>query len=156
MDIHMQQLIVSSPEFEDNGWIPAQYTCEGKGINPPIKIKSIPAEAKSLVVLLEDPDAPGGTFDHWVLWNVDITGHIDADSQPGLCGLNSHGKPEYAPPCPPKGSSHRYIFVVFALDKKLDLNEGSGKKQLLEGITGSVIAKGTLTGRYEKQNRSGT
>jgi Raf kinase inhibitor-like YbhB/YbcL family protein len=151
MDINMQRLHVTSTEFEEDGWIPSQFTCEGQGVNPPIKIRSIPAEAQSLVLLLEDPDAPGGTFDHWVMWNIDTKGDIAADSQPGICGLNSKGTVGYYPPCPPTGS-HRYIFVVFALDKKLPLQEGSSKKQLLESIEGAVIAKGTLTGRYEKQD----
>jgi len=153
MDINMQRLHITSPEFEDNGWIPSQFTCEGDGVNPPIKIRSIPGEAQSLVLLLEDPDAPGGTFDHWVMWNIDTTGDIAADSRPGICGLNSKGTVGYYPPCPPTGS-HHYIFVVFALDKKLPLAEGSSKKQLLESIDGAVIAKGTLTGRYEKQNNN--
>ncbi|KAA5532308.1 YbhB/YbcL family Raf kinase inhibitor-like protein [Taibaiella lutea] len=152
MDINMQRLQVTSTEFEEEGWIPSQFTCEGEGTNPPIKIRSIPAEAQSLVLLLEDPDAPGGTFDHWVMWNIDVNGDIAADSCPGICGLNSKGTVGYYPPCPPEGS-HRYIFVVFALNKNLPLQEGSSKKQLLESIEGAVIAKGTLTGRYEKQDK---
>ncbi len=148
----MQRLTITSPEFEENGWIPARFTCEGAGINPAIKIRSVPAEAESLVLLLEDPDAPGGTFDHWVLWDIDVRGDIEEDSQPGISGLNSKGSKGYYPPCPPEGS-HRYIFVVFALNKKLDLHEGSSKKQLLESIEGAVIAKGMLTGRYEKQHK---
>ncbi len=149
MDINMQRLTVSSPEFEDNGWIPRIYSCEGNGTNPPLKVRSVPAEAKSLVLILEDPDAPGGTFDHWVLWNIDTKGDITTDSQPGVSGLNSKGQIGYTPPCPPDGA-HRYIFIVYALDKTLDLQQGSSKKQLLESIEASVIAKGILTGRYEK------
>ena len=151
METNIQRLTISSPDFEDNGWIPDAYTCEGEGINPPIKIRSIPAEAKSLVLILEDPDAPGGTFDHWVIWDVDTKGDIASGSLPGTSGLNSKGKTGYIPPCPPSGV-HRYIFVVFALDKTLGLREGSSKKQVLESIDGAVIAKGTLTGRYEKKS----
>lgn len=146
----MQRLEITSPAFEDNGWLPERYTCKGDAIHPALTIRKIPPEARSLVILLEDPDAPGGTFDHWVLWDIDPKGDIGENSNPGTSGTNSSGRTGYYPPCPPQGA-HRYIFVVFALDRELKLHEGSSKKQLLEAIEGAVIAKGILTARYEQQ-----
>lgn len=152
MDINMQRLEITSPAFEEGGWIPARYTCEGEGIHPELKIRHIPSEARSLLLLLEDPDAPGSTFDHWLAWDIDTGGNIAANSLPGTSGTNSSGHTGYYPPCPPEGA-HRYIFVIFALDKELRLKTGSSKKQVMAAIDGSVIARGTLTGRYESSGK---
>lgn len=148
------ELIISSEAFEHNGLIPARYTCQGKEINPPLKIDNIPAAAKSLAIIAEDPDAPKGTFDHWVVWNIAVTNSISENTDAGLNGLNGSGKTGYHGPCPPSGT-HRYYFKIFALDKMLDLQAGADKIALQEAIKMHVLAEGELMGRYKKNTEAG-
>jgi hypothetical protein len=101
-------------------------------------------------LIVEDPDAPNGVFDHWLVWNIRPASNINEDSLPGISGDNSAGKSGYHPPCPPNGS-HRYYFHVFALDTALDILAGSKKKLLLQEMEGHVIAKGSLMGRYQRK-----
>ena len=112
-------LVISSPAFENDGDIPSKYTCDGEEINPPLKIANIPGEAKTLALIVEDPDASKGVFDHWLVWNIEPTGNIAEDSVPGTVGINSFGNTGYGGPCPPSGS-HRYYFRLFALDSNLN------------------------------------
>jgi len=142
-------LKISSPEFEHEGHIPAKYTCEGRNINPPIAIKGLPKQAISLVVILEDPDAPGGIFDHWVLWNIPPTELIGEDSVPGIAAKNSTGEYRYTGPCPPSGT-HRYYFKVYALDTLLELDDDADKKVVEEALHDNVLAYGELMGLYSK------
>src|SRR5437879_6565204 len=114
---------ISSPMFEDSVAIPKKYTCDGENINPALTFTAVPVTARSLVLIMDDPDAPSGTFTHWIMWNMDPeTILIDEDSFPpdAVQGLNSTGKPGYTGPCPPSGV-HRYFFRLFALDTVLDL-----------------------------------
>jgi Raf kinase inhibitor-like YbhB/YbcL family protein len=144
-----QQLVITSPAFKNEGLIPEKYTCDGEEINPPLKIERIPGEAKSLAIIVEDPDAPKGTYDHWIVWNMPPKGLVKENSIPGIGGHNSAGKTGYHGPCPPSGS-HRYYFHVFALDIELDLKAGADKKTLQQAMEPHIIAKGSLMGRYER------
>lgn len=143
-------LSVKSPAFEANEYIPAQYTCEGTNINPEIEIGDIPDNARSLAIIMDDPDAPKGNFDHWIIWNIPVTKKIAENSAPGVQGQNGKKENKYTGPCPPTGV-HHYHFNVYALDTQLDLPAGSNKKALLNAMGGHVVAKGELVGLYRKK-----
>ena len=147
------QLQVISIVFSHNGHIPPQYTCEGENFNPPLTIRNIPEGTKTLALIMEDPDAPKGVFDHWIVWNIPPNEAIVERSNPGINGTNSFGKTGYGGPCPPSGS-HRYFFRVYALDCELDLEVGSGKKELLDAMEGHVLASGELMGLYQKHKQA--
>lgn len=141
---------LTSPAFENNEIIPLEYTCDGQNISPPLSISDVPKEAKSLTITLDDPDAPGGTFTHWLLWNIDPkTAEISEGKVPPGAqeGLNSSMETGYTGPCPPAGT-HRYIFSLYALNDKLDLPAESAKEELEEAIGEHVIAKSQLVGVY--------
>ena len=143
-------LIISSPAFRHEGDIPTKYTCEGEEINPPLQINEIPHGTQTLAIIMEDPDAPKATFDHWLVWNIPVENHlIRENSNPGISGMNSSGKTGYHGPCPPSGS-HRYYFYVYALDRHLDIAPGESKHALLQEMEGHILAKGSLMGRYQK------
>jgi len=138
------QFVIISTVFSQNGHIPPQYTCEGKNINPPLIVKNIPDGTKTLALIVEDPDASRGTFDHWVCWNISPNEAITEGSTPGINGTNSFGKTGYGGPCPPSGE-HRYFFKVFALDAELDLRHRatillgfSGRKPKANGLAGNI------------------
>lgn len=141
---------LSSPEFEQNTFIPVEFSCQGLGVNPPLSIEGIPKEAKSLTLIVDDPDAPGGNFVHWVVYNIPITNRIEKNSIPGIQGINSLGKADYASPCPPTGV-HRYFFKIYALDSKLNLGEGVSKVGLEKAMTGHILDKAELIGLYKKK-----
>ncbi len=145
----MKTLTLKSPAFEANKKIPKKYTCEGEGVSPPLTVEGVPSEAKTLALILEDPDAVSGTYDHWVAWNIPAsTSKIEENTSLGTEGLNSGRRLGYHPPCPPSGT-HRYTFKVYALDQKLDLDASSTKKQdLQKAIQGHVVAEGQLIGLY--------
>lgn len=145
-------LDISSPAFKNKQYIPTRYTCEGDDINPAITIKDIPKDAKSLVLIVDDPDAPAKTFDHWVMWNIpakEIT--ITENSAPGIQGKNSTGKTGYTGPCPPQGT-HRYFFKVYALDIMLNLATSAEKRDVELAMEGHIVASGQLIGLYKKVN----
>ncbi|WP_276502299.1 YbhB/YbcL family Raf kinase inhibitor-like protein [Terrimonas pollutisoli] len=144
------KLKVYSTVFSHNGHIPPEYTCDGKNINPPIEVDNIPEGTKTLALIMEDPDAPRQTFDHWVVWNISPTEAITEESVPGISGTNSFGHTGYGGPCPPSGA-HRYFFRVYALDKKLDLMAGATKEELLERMHDHILAQGELMGYYQKK-----
>src|ERR1051326_2842006 len=108
-------LNISSTAFSNGGHLPAKYTCEGENISPPLTIKNIPREAKSLALIMEDPDAVFGTFDHWLMWNIPPHEEIEENTFPGIQGENSSGTNSYYGPCPPNGV-HTYQFKLYALD----------------------------------------
>lgn len=143
----MKELSVKSEAFQNNQKIPVKYTCDGKGVNPPLKINGIPPETGSLAIILEDPDAPSGRFTHWLIWNISPEGEILENSVPGVQGTNSSGRTSFAKPCPPSGT-HHYIFKVYALDAELKLGEGASRRELEQAMQDHVIAKGELTGLY--------
>ena len=144
----MKDLLLKSPAFENNKKIPLKYTCDGTNISPPLTIEGIPDEAKTLALIVDDPDAPSGTFDHWVVWNIRAsTNKIDENKAPGTEGMNSARERGYHGPCPPSGT-HRYFFKVYALDTSLDLSAKSKKKDVEKAMGGHVLAKGELIGLY--------
>ena len=145
----MKELSVKSDAFENNTLIPAKYTCDGDNVNPPLTINGVPNETKSLVLIVDDPDAPMGTWDHWVVWNIPPAGKIEENTIPGTEGMNSARKHSYGGPCPPWGT-HRYFFKVYALDTKLDLNSNSRKKDVEKAMQDHILAKGELIGLYRR------
>lgn len=140
---------VRSPEFENGKKIPRKFTCEGGDFNPSLIIGDIPAGAKSLALIVDDPDAPMGTWVHWVSFNIPVVSRIDEDSIPGKQGINDFGRKEYGGPCPPSGI-HRYFFKLYALDNVLDLNEGINNEALEEAVEGHILDKAELIGLYKK------
>ena len=147
-----KDLIVSSTAFDDGANIPTKYTCEGEDINPPLQIENIPQGTKTLALIMEDPDAPGGTFDHWLAWNIPPENAIEENRTTGISGTNSAKKTGYYGPCPPSGI-HRYFFYLFALDDSLNLKEGASKQELKYEMQKHVLAIGVLMERYEKWNK---
>lgn len=145
----VEMLTVSSPVFENNGNIPAKYTCDGDDVNPPLDISDIPEGTQSIVLIVDDPDAPMGTWDHWVVWNIEPVEKIEENSVPGTQGLNDFRKNSYGGPCPPSGT-HRYFFKVYALDTKLDLDTDSKKSDVERAMQGHILAKGELIGLYSR------
>lgn len=141
---------LSSPVFENGENIPAKYTCDGDNINPPLKIRGVPEEARSLALLVDDPDAPSGTFVHWVLYDIaPDTEVILENTQPGTSGTNSFQQDTYGGPCPPSGT-HRYFFKLYALDRTLDTGPGKTKEQLLQAMDGHILEEAELIGLYER------
>jgi hypothetical protein len=142
---------IISAAFEHNKYIPEKYSCQGSGVNPPLEISGIPLEAKSLALIMDDPDAPMGTFDHWIVFDIRPEGRIEENSAPGIEGTNTIGENNYVPPCPPSGT-HRYFFKVYALDCLLGL-EGSStdKKKLEDSMKGHILASAELIGLYKKK-----
>jgi Raf kinase inhibitor-like YbhB/YbcL family protein len=144
-------MTLTSSAFKEGGSIPAKYSCKGENINPPLSITGVPEIAQSLALVMEDPDAPNGTWDHWIVFNIDPkTTTIEEGREPkGLHGIGSSGNKEYKGPCPP-GGIHRYFFTVYAVDSNLDLPEGVTKKDLLRGLQGHSIAEAKLMGKFSK------
>ena len=142
-------LDVTSSAFGNRQTIPRKYTCEGDDVNPPLEIGRIPVEAKSLVLIVEDPDAPLGTWVHWLVWNIPVIHHIHENQIPGDQGLNDFGRNTYGGPCPPSGT-HRYLFKVYALDDLIDLPEGSLRTHLEDAMRDHILAVGEIEGRYRK------
>jgi Raf kinase inhibitor-like YbhB/YbcL family protein len=143
-------LTVTSTAFKNDESIPAKYTCDGEEVSPPLHIEGIPAEAKSLALIVEDPDATKAVFDHWLVWNIEAGPTIAEGSIPGIVGTNGFGKTAYGGPCPPSGV-HRYFFKVYALDSNLNLEAGADKRTLEQALHPHILAEGTLIGRYGKR-----
>jgi hypothetical protein len=142
---------LTSSEFKHNGKIPAKYTCDGEDINPPLEIDDVPIEAQSLVLIMDDPDAPGGVWDHWIVFNIPPdTEEITERAEIGIAGENSWGREDYGGPCPPTGE-HRYRFKMYALDEKLDIQEGSTKDEVEQAMDGHILEETELIGRYERK-----
>jgi Raf kinase inhibitor-like YbhB/YbcL family protein len=141
-----------SAAFEDGGSIPALYTCDGRDISPPLEFVDVPDEAEALALVMDDPDAPGGTFDHWVVWNIppDAAGVLEGTEPEGVQGRTDFGRLGYGGPCPP-GGTHRYQFRLYALDVELDLSKGATKDQLERAMSDHVIARAELMGNYSRQ-----
>jgi len=146
----MKELTITSPAFGNNKLIPSKYTCDGDDVNPTLNIEGIPEETKTLVLIVDDPDAPMGTWDHWIVWNIPPTNKIEENSVPGAEGLNDFRKHSYGGPSPPSGT-HRYFFKVYALDTKLDLDPNSRKKDVEKAMKDHILAKGELVGLYSRR-----
>jgi len=145
----MKTLKISSNAFEQGGTIPSRYTCDGVNVNPSLQIMGIPENAKSLAIIVDDPDAPIGTWVHWVVWNIPVTNLIIEHHVPGNEGFNDFGKRHYAGPCPPSGT-HRYFFKVFVLDEELEISPSSAKYDLEKAMKTHVLGWGSLMGVYSR------
>lgn len=148
-------MLITSPSFLNSQPIPKKFTCDGGNINPELQIQNIPGEAKSLALIVDDPDATGGrTFTHWLLWNIDPkTTLIKEESKPpeSIEGKNDFGRIGYGGPCPPPGSKpHRYFFKLYALRAVLDLPEGAKKGELESEISKHLVEKSELIGLYQR------
>ncbi len=149
----MSELTISSPAFGRNGNIPAKHTCDGQDVNPSLTIRNVPPGAKSLALIVDDPDAPAGTWVHWVLWNVaPDTSEIKEDSVPKgtIQGINDFRKHAYGGPCPPSGT-HRYFFKLYALDALLNLGPNSRKAELEKAMQGHIISQAEIIGLYKRK-----
>ncbi len=145
----VKNLSVTSVAFKEHCYIPSKYTSDGENINPPLSIHEIPKNTKSLVLLVEDPDAMVGTWIHWVVWNIKPSGEILEKSVPGIEGINDFRKRHYCGPCPPSGI-HRYYFKVYALNGLLDLNSTATILDLEKAMTPLLIAFGEIMGVYRR------
>src|SRR3989344_7281135 len=157
-------LTLTSSAFEQSGKIPAKYTCDGdRELSPPLSWSGVPEEAKSLVLVMDDPDIPQfakerhgiEVFDHWTLFNIPPeTREILEGATAGTEGTNSAGAASYTGPCPPPAyepSEHRYIFSLYALDTLLDLAGGASKREVLDALDGHALASAELIGRYSRK-----
>ena len=144
---------ITSSAFQEGGNIPSKFTCDGADVNPALRFEGAPAEAKSLGLIVDDPDAPVGLFTHWLIWNIDPkTTEIAENSAPAKAvqGTNDFPKTGYGGPCPPSGT-HRYYFKIFALDQMLDLKAGAKRAEVDAAMRGHVIGQGELMGRYSRK-----
>lgn len=142
---------IKSPAFKDKENIPEKYTCKGEDVNPELRFEHIPAETKSLVLVMDDPDAPGGVWDHWIVFNIprSVTTIPENTEPEGTGGNNSWGRTGYGGPCPPSGE-HRYRFKLYALDTRPELQEGASKQEVEEAMQGHILEQAQLTGKYSK------
>ncbi len=146
------QMSLTSPAFNDGEAIPTQYSCDGDDLSPDLDWFGIPEGTISLALIMDDPDAPVGTWIHWVLYNLpaDMPGLRAGISGAGVDGTNSWGTTGYGGPCPP-GGTHRYFFKLYALDLMLDLDAGASKSDLLDAIEGHVLGQAELMGTYARE-----
>ena len=140
---------ILSPEFENKGFIPSKFTCQGENISPTLIIEELPNGAESLALIVDDPDASVGTWVHWVVFDIPLITRIEENSIPGKQGRSDSGRNDYGGPCPPTGT-HRYFFKIYALDKMLNLSEGITKKELVKAMEGHILGQAELIGLYKK------
>ena len=144
---------IESPAFKNNERIPSKYTCDGKNINPALKISEIPKNTVSLALIVEDPDAPGGTWIHWTVFNINPdTSQIPENSVPerAIEGVTDFGKPGYGGPCPPSGS-HRYFFELYALDSIIKLDSSASADDIKKAMEGHMLGSAELVGLYSRK-----
>jgi Raf kinase inhibitor-like YbhB/YbcL family protein len=141
---------LTSAAFAHGKGIPVKYTCSGLGINPPLAIADQPAGTRSLALVMDDPDAPSGTFIHWLLWNIPPGAKEikEGSRNIGPEGVTDARRVGYAPPCPPPGPPHTYRFKIFALDTPLDLKAGANRAQLEKAMRGHILAQAELDGEF--------
>jgi Raf kinase inhibitor-like YbhB/YbcL family protein len=148
---------LTSSAFIEWAMIPQRYSCDGEDISPPIAWSNVPPGTRSFALICDDPDAPVGTWDHWVVYNIPahVTSLNEGIAEKSIVdngavhGNNSWGRIGYGGPCPPSGT-HRYFFKIFALDTLLDLKSGSTSSQLVNAMEGHILAQGQLMGRYQR------
>jgi Raf kinase inhibitor-like YbhB/YbcL family protein len=149
-------MTVTSNAFEAGGQIPIDYSCDGRNVSPQVTWSGAPADTRAFVLLLTDPDAPSGNFDHWVVYDIkpevtklsEAASGTDQLSAVAIEGKNGRGDAGYTGPCPPKGSEHGYHFTVYALSRPLALDRGQSRQEVEESMAGKVIARGELVGRF--------
>ena len=150
--LKMSGFQITSPAFENNGFTPKKYTCDGADINPQLLIANVPAETKSLALIVDDPDAPAGIWVHWVVWNIAPQTHeIKENTVPNGAtqGLNDFRKRSYGGPCPPSGT-HRYFFKLYALDTMLTLDFNATKAHVEKAMRKHIIAETRIVGLYKR------
>lgn len=141
----------TSSAFQNNQKIPQKYTCEGEDVSPALHIADIPAGTQSLAIIVDDPDAPMGTFDHWIAWNLPPTTHdLPEGGKVPKQGTNGFRERRYRGPCPPHGKPHRYFFKLYALDTLIDIHEGSPKAALEQAMQGHILGQAQLVGLYQR------
>lgn len=147
----MSTLQLTSSVFVNNSAIPSKYTCDGDDVNPSLAIARVPEGAKSLVLIMDDPDAPVGMWDHWVVFNIppSVSEIAEGEEPQGVHGKGTSGNLGYKGPCPPD-KEHRYFFKLYALDTELDLQEGVSKKDVEKAMEGHILGKAELIGLYER------
>lgn len=148
----VKEITIKSPAFSYKKMIPKKYTADGANINPSLILRNIPDETQSMVLLMEDPDAPIDTWVHWLVWNIHPSTKINEDSIPGIEGLNAFRQHHYGGPCPPSGT-HHYFFKVYALDTFLDLSPNSSKREVMRAIKDHVVGYGELVGSYNRNQK---
>lgn len=147
-----EKLKITSSAFSQNEHIPAKYTCDGANVNPPLAIAGVPDDAKSLVLICDDPDAPSKIWVHWVVWNIPVTTkEIAENSVPGTQGMTDFGSKGYGGPCPPSGT-HRYYFKLYALNITLNVSNSASKKDVENAMKGHILAQAELIGRYKRSH----
>ncbi len=154
----LRTIQLESSAFAADGLIPSKYTCDGINISPPLSWRESPEETQSFVLICDDPDAPMGTFVHWVLYNLPAATRQLPENLPsdptlknlGVQGKNDFGKLGYGGPCPP-GGTHRYFFKLYALSRQLDLAPGATKGQVERAMKGQILATTEMIGRYTRQ-----
>jgi Raf kinase inhibitor-like YbhB/YbcL family protein len=149
----MGTLKITSTAFSHSEMIPAKYTCDGADVNPLLAIENVPGNARSLALIVDDPDAPAGMWVHWVVWNIDPkTREISEGAVPkgAQQGMSDFRKLEYGGPCPPSGT-HRYFFKLYALDTLLNLGKGATKADLEKSMKGRILAQAEIIGRYQRK-----
>jgi hypothetical protein len=157
IDAKVTHIKMVSAAFEPNGAMPDKYGCKGQGVSPPLRWDPAPKGAKSWVLICEDPDAPSGTFTHWVMYNIPASVFLlpeNVKPQPSLPdgssqGINDYKKIGYGAPCPPSGT-HHYHFKIYALDTKLDLPAEATKDKVVQAMQNHTLATGELVGTYSK------
>jgi len=146
---------LSSSAFQHNQTIPPKYTCDGGDISPPLTIAEVPEGTKSFALIVDDPDAPSGNWDHWIMWNIEpnLTEILENTIPPtAVQGNNDFKRTDWGGPCPPSGS-HRYFFKLYALDRTLILEEGSNKDELLQAMEGHILDRAELIGNYSRKEK---
>ena len=145
-------LTITSSAFPEGGKIPKKYTCDDSNVSPPLRIGNVPQSARSLALIVDDPDAPGRTWTHWLVWNIDPrASEIREKSVPpnAVQGTSDFGNASYGGPCPPSGT-HRYYFKVYALDTTLSLSSSAKKAALEKAMAGHIVGEGSLMGTYSR------
>ena len=151
------EIRLTSISFNDGEFIPKKYTCDGENVSPPLKWSEIPAATKSVALICDDPDAPMGTWVHWVIFNIPPSVNMLKEKIPLVRvledgttqGNNDFRKIGYGGPCPP-GGIHRYFFKIYALDKRVEVTPSATKGELIKEIEGHILAEGKLMGRYSR------
>ena len=157
MGTQQVSMVLTSPVFQEGGRIPSKYSCDMDGVSPPLAWVGVPKGAKSVALIVDDPDAPRGIFTHWVIFNIPASENRLPENVPAngtlpngaIQGNNGRGKIGYTSPCPPSGT-HHYVFHLYALDTQLNLQAGATKQDLLAAITGHILAEAQLTGLYSR------
>lgn len=155
LSLHAETMFtLKSSAFHDEGSIPVNHTCDGMDVSPPLNWSQFPSNTKTFALILSDPDAPSGTFYHWVVYNIpkSISQFIEAAELPkgAIAGNNSWGKMQYNGPCPPKGAMHHYIFAMYALDTSLSLSKDASADDVMKAMQDHIVGHAQLIGTYKR------